>query len=50
MNNVLKSFARVAGAILALGVSLGAQTPQVMEIPLDGVIHPISAEYVTSGI
>jgi len=50
MSSFSKVLALAAGAPLALGVSLWAQSPQVVEIPIDGVIHPISAEYVTAGM
>ena len=48
----MKFLARASSGLvpLLLLVSLQAQTPRVIEIPVDGVIHPISAEYVTAGI
>ena len=37
-------------ALFLAGTPTLAQIPQVMEIHVDGMIHPISAEYVTAGI
>jgi membrane-bound serine protease (ClpP class) len=50
MKTFSKLFALAAGIPVLLAVSLSAQSPQVVEIPVDGVIHPISAEYVTAGM
>src|SRR3990167_8057166 len=50
VNIPVKFLARAALLSLLLAVSLRAQVPQVMEIPLEGMIHPISAEYVTAGM
>ena len=50
VNIPVKFLARAALFSLLLAVSLRAQVPQVMEIPLEGMIHPISAEYVTAGM
>src|ERR1035437_3297752 len=44
---------QVAGLSLLLGVAAAAlrgDTPRVTEIRIDGMIHPVSAEYVTAGI
>ena len=43
---------RAAGLSLLLSVATGlrADTPRVTEIRIDGMIHPVSAEYVTAGI
>lgn len=42
---------RAAGlALLLSAAGLRADTPRVMEIHIDGMIHPVSAEYVTAGI
>lgn len=43
---------RVAGLVLLLSAAaaLRADTPRVTEIRIDGMIHPVSAEYVTAGI
>ncbi|OFV90701.1 MAG: hypothetical protein A3H28_11325 [Acidobacteria bacterium RIFCSPLOWO2_02_FULL_61_28] len=46
----VKFLLRAALFSLLLAVSLRAQAPQIMEIPLEGMIHPISAEYVTAGM
>jgi membrane-bound serine protease (ClpP class) len=45
-----KLLALAAALPVVLAVSLSAQSPQVVEIPVDGMIHPISAEYVTAGM
>ena len=44
--------ARAAGLALLLSAATGlrADTPRVTEINIDGMIHPVSAEYVTAGI
>ena len=31
-------------------VTASAQTPQVMEIHLDGIVHPVSADFITGGM
>ncbi len=59
MSRFAKFLARPVGVLLALAAPLAAQAPprapslavpQVVEIPVDSVIHPISAEYVTAGL
>ena len=48
----MKFLARAGLALAPIWLlsSLWAQTPRVLHIPLDGMIHPISAEFVTAGI
>ncbi len=62
MNRLLPSVAGPAGCLLALALPVLAQAPapapdpppilapRVAEIPVNSVIHPISAEYVTAGM
>lgn len=42
--------AGLAGFLLWPALCARGQAPHVLAIPLDGMIHPISAEYVTAGI
>src|SRR5262249_32239147 len=40
----------LVAAFLATAAPSWAQAPQVLEIQLDGMIHPVSSEFVTGGI
>ncbi len=42
--------AAVCCALLLLGAAARAQAPQIVEIRLDGIVHPVSAEFITAGM
>ena len=42
--------AAVCCALFLLGTAARAQAPQIVEIHLDGIVHPVSAEFITAGM